>query len=64
MNDKEFAQMMQELIKDEERRLQVGSPSFIRRDKEINYGNDRTGRGKEGVREWREQNEQIIKVVY
>lgn len=35
MNDKKFAQMMQELIKDEERRLQVGSPSFIRRDKEI-----------------------------
>ena len=35
MNDKKFDQMMQELIKDEERRLQVGSPSFIRRDKEI-----------------------------
>ena len=35
MNDKEFAQMMQELVKDEERRLQVGSPSFIRRDREI-----------------------------
>ena len=35
MNDKEFAQMVQELVKDEERRLQVGSDAFIRRDTEI-----------------------------
>lgn len=35
MNDKEFAQMVQELVKDEEQRLQIGSSSFIRRDREI-----------------------------
>lgn len=47
MNDKEFAQMMQELVKDEEQRLQVGSPSFIRRDKEII---EMIEQAKEGVR--------------
>lgn len=35
MNDKEFAEMMEQIIEEEERRLQVGSASFIRRDQEI-----------------------------
>lgn len=35
MNDKEFAEMMDQIIEEEERRLQVGSASFIRRDQEI-----------------------------
>ena len=35
MNDKEFAEMMEQIIKEEERRLQIGSASFIRRDQEI-----------------------------
>lgn len=35
MNDREFAEMLEQLVKEEERRLQVGSPSFIRRDQEI-----------------------------
>ncbi len=35
MNDKEFAEMMEQIIEEEERRLRVGSASFIRRDQEI-----------------------------
>lgn len=35
MNDKEFAEMMEQIIEEEERRLQIGSASFIRRDQEI-----------------------------
>lgn len=35
MNDKEFAEMMQQIIAKEEERLQVGSSSFIRRDREL-----------------------------
>lgn len=35
MNDREFAEMLERLVKEEEQRLQVGSPSFIRRDQEI-----------------------------
>lgn len=35
MNDREFAEMLKRLVKEEEQRLQVGSPSFIRRDQEI-----------------------------
>lgn len=35
MNDKEFAEMMEQIIEEEERRLQVGIASFIRRDQEI-----------------------------
>ena len=35
MNDIEFAEMMDQIIEEEERRLQVGSASFIRRDQEI-----------------------------
>ena len=35
MNDKEFAEMMDQIIEEEEQRLQVGSASFIRRDQEI-----------------------------
>ena len=35
MNDREFAEMLEQLVKEEEQRLQVGSPSFIRRDQEI-----------------------------
>lgn len=35
MNDKEFAEMMEQIIEEEERRLQVGSASFIWRDQEI-----------------------------
>ena len=35
MNDKEFTQMMQELVKEEEQRLQVNSEEFNQRHKEI-----------------------------
>lgn len=35
MNDKEFAEMLEQIIEEEERRLQVGSASFVRRDQEI-----------------------------
>lgn len=35
MNNEEFAEMMQRIIEKEERRLQLGSSSFIRRDQEI-----------------------------
>lgn len=35
MDDKEFAEMIEQIIEEEERRLQVGSASFIRRDQEI-----------------------------
>lgn len=35
MNNREFAEMLELLIKEEEQRLQVGSLSFIRRDQEI-----------------------------
>lgn len=35
MDNQEFAQMIQELVKKEEQRLQVGSDAFIRRDAEI-----------------------------
>lgn len=41
MNDKEFAEMMEQIIEEEERRLQVGSASFIRRDQEITEMLDR-----------------------
>ena len=41
MNDREFAEMLEQLVKEEERRLQVGSPSFIRRDREIMEAIDR-----------------------
>ena len=35
MNDKEFTQMMQELVKEEEQYLQVTSEEFNQRHKEI-----------------------------
>ena len=35
MNDKEFTQIMQELVKEEEQRLQVNSEEFNRRHEEI-----------------------------
>ena len=35
MNVEEFSIMMQELVRAEEKRLQVGSDAFIRRDTEI-----------------------------
>lgn len=35
MNDKEFTQMMQELVKEEEQYLQVNSEEFNQRHKEI-----------------------------
>ena len=35
MNDKEFTQMMQELVKEEEQYLQVNSEEFTQRHKEI-----------------------------
>lgn len=35
MDDKEFAEMLEQIIEEEERRLQVGSASFVRRDQEI-----------------------------
>ena len=35
MNDKEFTQMMQELVKEEEQHLQVNSEEFNRRHEEI-----------------------------
>lgn len=35
MNDKEFTQMMQELVKEEEQRLQVNSEEFNRKHEEI-----------------------------
>ena len=35
MNDKEFKQMMQELMKEEEQRLQVNNEEFNRRHEEI-----------------------------
>ena len=41
MNDREFAEMLEQLVKEEERRLQFGSPSFIRRDREIMEAIDR-----------------------
>lgn len=35
MSNEEFAEMMQQIIEEEERRLQLGSAYFIRRDQEI-----------------------------
>lgn len=35
MNDKEFTRMMQELVEEEEQRLQVNSEEFNRRHEEI-----------------------------
>lgn len=35
MSNEEFAEMMQRIIEEEERRLQIGSSSFIRRDQKI-----------------------------
>lgn len=35
MSNEEFGEMMQRIIEEEERRLQIGSSSFIRRDQEI-----------------------------
>ena len=35
MGNEEFAEMMKQIIEEEEERLQVGSSSFIRRDREI-----------------------------
>lgn len=35
MGNEEFAEMLKHIIEEEEERLQVGSSSFIRRDKEI-----------------------------
>lgn len=35
MDDKEFAEMLEQIIEEEERRLQVGSASFIQRDQKI-----------------------------
>ena len=35
MSNEEFAEMMEQIVKEEERRLQLGSSSFIKRDQEI-----------------------------
>ena len=45
MNDKQFEQMMQNLIGAEEQKLQVGSSSFIRRDGELMEMIDRAREG-------------------
>lgn len=45
MNDKQFEQMMQNLIGAEEQKLQVGSSSFIRRDRELMEMIDRAREG-------------------
>lgn len=45
MNDKQFEQMMQNLIGAEEQKLQVGSSSFIRRNRELMEMIDRAREG-------------------
>ena len=35
MSNEEFAEMMQQIIEEEEQRLQLGSSSFIRQDREL-----------------------------
>ena len=62
MNDKQFEQMMQNLIGAEEQKLQVGSSSFIRRDRELmemidrareGATNDKERRKREKSKNWR-----------
>lgn len=47
MNVEEFSVMMQELVSAEEKRLQVGSDAFIRRDAEIMKMIDKAREGAE-----------------
>lgn len=62
MNDKQFEQMMQNLIGAEEQKLQVGSSSFIRRNRELmemidrareGATNDKERRKREKSKNWR-----------
>lgn len=41
MSNEEFAEMMKHIIEEEEERLQIGSASFIRRDRELTEMIDR-----------------------
>ena len=51
MNVEEFSIMMQELVRAEEKRLQVGSDAFIRRDTEIMKMIDKAREGVENGKE-------------
>ena len=53
MNVEEFSIMMQELVRAEEKRLQVGSDAFIRRDTEIMEMIDKAREGVENGKERR-----------
>lgn len=53
MNVEEFSIMMQELVRAEEKRLQVGSDAFIRRDTEIMKMIDKVREGVENGKERR-----------
>ena len=62
MNNKQFEQMMQNLIGAEEQKLQVGSSSFIRRNRELmemidrareGATNDKERRKREKSKNWR-----------
>ena len=53
MNGEEFSIMMQELVRAEEKRLQVGSDAFIRRDTEIMKMIDKAREGVENGKERR-----------
>lgn len=53
MNVEEFSIMMQELVRAEEKRLQVGSDAFIRRDTEIMKMIDKAREGVENGKERR-----------
>ena len=53
MNVEEFSIMMQELVRAEEKRLQVGSDAFIRRDTEIMKMIDKEREGVENGKERR-----------
>lgn len=55
MNDKQFEQMMQNLIGAEEQKLQVGSSSFIRRDRELMEMIDRAREGATNDKERRKR---------
>lgn len=53
MNVEEFSIMMQELVRAEEKRLQVGSDAFIRHDAEIMEMIDKAREGVENGKERR-----------
>ena len=55
MNDKQFEQMMQNLIGAEEQKLQVGSSSFIRRNRELMEMIDREREGATNDKERRKR---------